>query len=521
MKANEKLYYTAILLTCFLCLATLGLARPSYQVRVLSPQPEEVLRGPDVVVWVECEGLDIRAGCHSIHLMLDNEPFVVKYDLSRPQIFHDVAPGTHTLRVYAANPYHEIVGDTLCVVPFAVEYHDGENRPERGEPLLTYVLPQGEYRGIDCADIVLNFAVSGAPLSRHGYRVQYYVDGRRYIMSRQESVHLRGLKGGYHTIRMELIDERGRVVPGPFNAVQRTILLSPEKELEAPQHGKHPVLQSLQGPMTGGRMWVARAEPEVTGAGKEQQARSGSSKISVAVAKAKGIAAEKSSGKSREQKAPDFEDSLAPVGEEHVAPPQAPETTTENKAAEVLPTERINETTKSVQRSEATTTKGLSVRRVSLVRKDTTSPTLTNLKAVATSSTHTEYVRSAAPAARSEATKQPLPTGTIDTSSSRTPMIPPPTPPMIKGSIPTPSSSTSSGTATPSPSTRSSTPTPQLRPQEPETTRSARSGKVEKVISMAGPAPAIVEQDDSEESTSAIARVLGMNGAAVNIEAGK
>ena len=240
-----------------------GWGKHAAELRVLEPQPEEVVPGPDVFVQFEVRGFDIRPGCNSLHFALDNEPFEVQYDVSHPHRFHDVAPGTHTLRAYVANPYHEIIPQTLNVVTFAVEYHDGQNRPERHEPLLTYVLPQGEYRGIDCADIVLNFAVSGVPLSRRGYRVQYYVDGKRFILAKEESAHLRNLSPGYHTIRMELVDERGRVAPGPFNSVERVILLSPEKQLEPPMQGKQPILQSIQGPMTRGQMWVAREESEL------------------------------------------------------------------------------------------------------------------------------------------------------------------------------------------------------------------------------------------------------------------
>lgn len=517
MNGLQKHRNAAILLLCFLTLPLLTLARAPYHVKVLTPQMEEVLPGPDVKVHVEVTGLDIRPGCNSLHLMLDNEPFAVKYDLSRPHVFHDVPPGTHTLRVYAANPYHEMIPDTLCIIPFAVEYHDGENRPERGEPMLTYVLPQGEYRGIDCGDIILNFAVSGAPLSRHGYRVQYYVDGRRYILYRPESAHLRDLEAGYHRIRMELVDERGRIVPGPFNSVERTILLSPEKELEKPRPGEQPVLQSIHGPMTGGRPWVARPAKLDPG---ENAAAADESRISVTAKKIGKHLAVADSGKTlREGKSPEFEEMVSPSQEEHGASAETSKVGERSEtSATVVAKKADSETTKASSRSEAVTTNGLKVRRFSLVKKSDTSPTLTTLKAVETSSTHTAYVRKETKLApqTTRTTESELPSGIADTAPQRTPATPVFTPPMFNRTAP--SGSPKAPVSTESPHS----PEPSAgRGEEKETTISARSGKIERIIGSPATALNNLEGEDREETTAAIARVLGAPGATLVIEGGK
>ncbi|MCX7624870.1 MAG: hypothetical protein N2Z21_01440 [Candidatus Sumerlaeaceae bacterium] len=374
-----------------------GAGTRSYRVRVCAPQPEEVLRGPDVLVWIEADGLDIRPGCNSIHIMLDNEPFAVKYDLSKPHRLHDVAPGTHTLRVYAANPYHEIIPATLCIVPFAVEYHDHENRPAQGEPLLTYVLPQGEYRGIDCADILLNFAVSGAPLSRRGYRVYYYVDGKRFISYRQESAHLRDLAAGYHRIRMELVDEKGRVVPGPFNVVERTILLSPEKELESPQRGASAKLFSIQGPMTSGRLWVKRsvgARTEEVPPKRVTEESSPTVKEGEPVKRAEEESTTPKDQPARSARSPEIADELVS--------PQANETTVtisgEQEGREAISTSSTPEPPRYPMKPESETTPVARARRVSLdqlakAAQSQTTPTRTTLKAVTVGTTYTEYVR--------------------------------------------------------------------------------------------------------------------------------
>lgn len=475
-------------------------ARSRASVQVLSPQPEEVLRGPDVLVWVEVEGIDVRPGCNSIHIMLDNEPFAVQYDVSRPYRLHDVQPGTHTLRVYAANAYHEIIEGTLCVVPFAVEYHDGENRPERGEPLLTYVLPQSEYRGIDCGDIIVNFAVSGAPLSRHGHRVQYYVDGRRYIAYRMESAHLRDLEPGYHHIRMELVDEKGRIVPGPFNVVERTILLSPEKKLEAPKEGEHPYLSSIQGPMTAGRQWVARSEAERALPARETAM---SQRITVASAREAKQTRQEEQKAPRKAKEPAIEESLP---EEHEATStESLKSTTAEEQQQVTTKTAEEETRRVEQKRAAETTQPLRVRRMTLEQLSKTTQTQTTLKAVSVGTTHTEYVRKQEQAKQAQ-TSGTSPIASFGKQSSRTT----PTPTRASSPSPTAASNSRQSSAPQAPALAPGAATIELRRDKNEST-TTQSHKIERILGAPPQAVAAIAEteDQPDQTTAAISRVIG------------
>lgn len=233
-------------------------------VHILSPVMEQCLPGPDVAVTVETGGVGFTpCGC-SLHFMLDNEPFEVQYDPSHPHVFQDVRPGTHTVRAYATDAQHQAIPGTLNYVTFSVAYPDEENRLEFNEPLLTYNLPQGEYRGIDSGDLTINFLVDGTVMARRGYRVNYYVDGRRYVVSDCLTRHVKGLAPGFHTVRVDLVDERNRVVPGPFNSTERVVLLSPEKVSGTLAPGEkvpeQPTIDSIHGAMTMGSPWVPYAD---------------------------------------------------------------------------------------------------------------------------------------------------------------------------------------------------------------------------------------------------------------------
>ena len=253
--------------------------------RILSPQPEEVLCGPDVVVHFELSGVTVQPGGCNLHFILDDQPFEVQFDATHPHVFRDVRPGTHTVRAFACNSMHEAYPGIYDIVTFSVGYPSDENRPAPGLPLLTYNLPQGEYLGIDGADVTLNFLVDGAQTCARGYNVQYFVDGKRQLANGCMTQHLTGMGPGFHRIRLELLDYRGNRVEGPFNAAERVILLSPAKTLPRLRAGqkppKQPTLPSVPGAMTMGRPWQSMESESAPPAKQSRAASPGRDTVTV------------------------------------------------------------------------------------------------------------------------------------------------------------------------------------------------------------------------------------------------
>ena len=236
-------------------------------VSILSPAAEQIVAGPDVRVRFAVDGASLRPGGTNLHFMLDNEPFEVQYDSSHPHVFKDVKPGTHTIRAFVTNMMHEAIRGSMDMVTFSVAYPDAANRQCPGVPTLTYNLPQGEYLGIDAADITLDYLVTNINLARGGNKVTYSVDGRRFFAEDGMPRHLTGLRAGYHVLRIELQDENGDTIEGPFNSVERTILVSPDQSTNSAgvQQDKYPPgvphIASLHGSMTMGKSWKAVEKP--------------------------------------------------------------------------------------------------------------------------------------------------------------------------------------------------------------------------------------------------------------------
>lgn len=82
------------------------------QVKVLSPQTDEIFQDDSVTVKLQVQDLpifknqELEMGPH-LHVILDNQPYSAVYDLDQPLVFSDLPPGTHTLRVFASRPWHE------------------------------------------------------------------------------------------------------------------------------------------------------------------------------------------------------------------------------------------------------------------------------------------------------------------------------------------------------------------------------------------------------------------------------
>ncbi len=248
------------------CLTGAGWARPF--TRIVSPVQDQCVPGPDVTVKFEAGGMTLGASAWNLHFMLDNEPFQIQYDGNHAHVFKNVRPGSHTVRVYAANAMQEAIPGTQSTVSFSVAYADKANYVMPGSPTLTYNLPQGEYFGIDAADITVDFLLENAVVAPGGYQVAYYVDGRRFLIQDQCGPrHVKNLNPGLHRVRIELQNQFGDLVPGAFNSTERSILISPSRVTKSPStvdDGYHglPRLDSIKGSMTMGQHWSATAPVE-------------------------------------------------------------------------------------------------------------------------------------------------------------------------------------------------------------------------------------------------------------------
>lgn len=211
------------------------------QVRILSPRPGEVVESATVSVRFQVRGLPLfkdetwQLGPH-LHVFLDDEPYKAVYDASEALVLEDLAPGTHTLRVFASRPWHESFKNdgAFDQRTFHIFAPTPQNEVNASAPLLTYSRPQGTY---GAEPIMLDFYLTNAPLhlsaqadpkdDLHDWRIRCTVNGQSFVFDQWQPIYLKGFQPGQNWVQLELIDETGRPIDNRFNNTVRVIDYQP------------------------------------------------------------------------------------------------------------------------------------------------------------------------------------------------------------------------------------------------------------------------------------------------------
>lgn len=218
-----------------------ALERYQPQVKILSPRPDQVLQDDRISVRLQVQDLPIfqneefGLGPH-LHVILDNQPYQAVYNTLEPLVLENLAPGTHTLRVFASRPWHESFKNegAYAQTTFHLFTKTPENNPAPTQPLLTYSRPKGDY---GAEPIMLDFYLTNAPLHLIAqenpedeildWRIRCTINGESFIFDRWQPIYLKGLKPGKNWVQLELLDEKGEPFPNPFNNTVRLINYEP------------------------------------------------------------------------------------------------------------------------------------------------------------------------------------------------------------------------------------------------------------------------------------------------------
>lgn len=163
-----------------------------------------------------------------IHLIVDNEPYTAHYETEFTQ---DLAEGDHVLLSFLSRSYHESLKHqgAYDLRTITVGTPDESERMEfdTNAPHLFYSRPKGEYVGDETKQVMLDFYLVNTDLSPTGNKVRATVNGTEFLLDRWMPHILEGLPMGENTIQLELVDNEGNLIPGPYNSVTRTITLKP------------------------------------------------------------------------------------------------------------------------------------------------------------------------------------------------------------------------------------------------------------------------------------------------------
>lgn len=158
-----------------------------------------------------------------IHLIFNNEPYHAHYGTD----FNMALEDDHYIALsFLSRSYHMSVKnpDAYVLRQFTVGDAEAEEA-DLTAPHMFYSRPKGEYSGADTENLLLDFYLVNTELSETGNKVRATINGEEFMISKWEPYVIQGLPMGEVTIKLELLDEAGNLIEGPFNDVTRTVTL--------------------------------------------------------------------------------------------------------------------------------------------------------------------------------------------------------------------------------------------------------------------------------------------------------
>jgi hypothetical protein len=90
---------------------------------------------------------------------------------------------------------------------------------------MFYSRPKGTYTGEDAKKVLLDFYLLNTELSEEGNKVRATINGEEFMLDKWQPYFIEGHEMGEMTIKLEMLDAKGELIPSPFNPVERTVTL--------------------------------------------------------------------------------------------------------------------------------------------------------------------------------------------------------------------------------------------------------------------------------------------------------
>ncbi|WP_299758895.1 hypothetical protein [uncultured Pontibacter sp.] len=160
-----------------------------------------------------------------IHNIVDNEPYTAHY---QTEFTKEMDEGEHVVLSFISRSYHESLKHkgAFDLRKITVGRPTETMEFDESAPHMFYSRPKGDYVGPDqTGKVMLDFYLVNTDLSTTGNKVRATINGTEFMLDRWMPYIMEGLPMGENTIKLELVDNSGNVLPGPFNSVERTFTL--------------------------------------------------------------------------------------------------------------------------------------------------------------------------------------------------------------------------------------------------------------------------------------------------------
>lgn len=162
-----------------------------------------------------------------IHVILDNEPYEASYDTNYTTKA-SLEAGNHTALTFISRSYHESLKHEGAyeLTQFTVGDQDGMDSVDLSAPHLFYSRPKGNYEAQNTTNVMLDFYLVNTEISEEGNYVNVtFNDSIEFNITKWAPYFIQGLPLGINKVRLQLMDNEGQVIPGPYNVVERQFTL--------------------------------------------------------------------------------------------------------------------------------------------------------------------------------------------------------------------------------------------------------------------------------------------------------
>lgn len=218
------------------------------------PKKAQVLSGSRTYLQIRVDGYSLGTNSQfdraseiansdrgqTIHIVVDDNPYFIIDSPSvepfnedgwyynenyRVEIPGKLKEGLHVVRAFPARSFGEsLKGDKTFHASyfFIGKEQDVSLADVLDSPYLTYNEPSDQLKLVHNQPVLLDFYVTNCILSPDGYKVKLTLDGKIHrMLTSWQPYYIYGLKKGSHTIRLQLIDRKGKEVSDHFNSIER------------------------------------------------------------------------------------------------------------------------------------------------------------------------------------------------------------------------------------------------------------------------------------------------------------
>ena len=179
---------------------------------------------------VQTEGAATRGIANSgkgqhIHFIVNNGPYSAHYG---PTFDKPMDEGNYVLLAFLSRSYHESVknASAFWIDKVKVGEPAEELEVDFTAPHMFYSRPKGTYSGADTEKVMLDFYLLNTTLSPDGNKVRATINGQEFLIDEWKPMYINNAPKGELSVKLELIDATGNVIPGPFNSVERKVTLA-------------------------------------------------------------------------------------------------------------------------------------------------------------------------------------------------------------------------------------------------------------------------------------------------------